>query len=220
MYDDEGRVDYRLVRATKRMANGLKADWTACYVETARTARLSKKHRDRIMRTLRLAERLGADTTILTGEKTAEEVVNYARRRNVTKIVIGKPERARWKEILFGSTVDDLIRKSGNIDVYVITGDDRLLCLTRKEGKIRWVHSLPQWEDEKNQENPITWTGPLLVSDKLIMTSSDGYMEAMSPYDGRLVGRVEIPSATTIAPVVANGVLYLYTNDAELVALR
>ncbi|MBS1955463.1 MAG: sensor histidine kinase KdpD [Cyanobacteria bacterium SZAS-4] len=113
----------RLVRATKRMAKGLHAEWTAAYVETARTARFSQKDRDRIMRTLRLAERLGAETTILTGEKTSEELVSYARKLNITKIVIGKPAKPRWREILFGSVVDDLIRKSGNIDVYVITGD-------------------------------------------------------------------------------------------------
>jgi two-component system sensor histidine kinase KdpD len=113
----------RLVRATKRMAKGLHAEWTAAYVETARTARFSQKDRDRIMRTLRLAERLGAETTILTGEKTSEELVSYARKLNITKIVIGKPAKPRWREILFGSVVDDLIRKSGNIDVYVISGD-------------------------------------------------------------------------------------------------
>jgi two-component system sensor histidine kinase KdpD len=105
------------------MAKGLRAEWTAAYVETARTARFSQKDRDRIMRTLRLAERLGAEITILTGEKTSEELVSYANKRNITKIVIGKPAKPRWREILFGSIVDDLIRKSGNIDVYVITGD-------------------------------------------------------------------------------------------------
>lgn len=113
----------RLVRATKRMAKGLHAEWTAAYVETSRTARFSKRDRDRIMRTLRLAERLGAETTILTGEKTSEELVSYARKLNITKIVIGKPAKPRWRELIFGSVVDDLIRKSGNIDVYVITGD-------------------------------------------------------------------------------------------------
>jgi two-component system sensor histidine kinase KdpD len=113
----------RLIRATKRMAKSLHAEWTAAYVETARTARFSQKDRDRIMRTLRLAERLGAETTILTGEQTSVELVSYARKLNITKIVIGKPAKPRWREILFGSVVDDLIRKSGNIDVYVITGD-------------------------------------------------------------------------------------------------
>jgi outer membrane protein assembly factor BamB len=104
--------------------------------------------------------------------------------------------------------------------VYVLDNADRVICLTRKEGRVRWIHQLPQWDDPDHKSDAIIWAGPVLVSNKLIVTSSNGYAEAISPYDGRLMGRVEIPSATTISPVVANGVLYLYTNDAELVALR
>jgi outer membrane protein assembly factor BamB len=104
--------------------------------------------------------------------------------------------------------------------VYVLDNSNRVICLTRKEGRIRWIHQLPLYEDPDHKSDPIIWAGPVLVSNKLIVTSSNGYAEAISPYDGRLTGRVEIPSATTIAPVVANGILYLYTNEAELVALR
>lgn len=104
--------------------------------------------------------------------------------------------------------------------VYVLDNNDRVICLTRKEGRVRWIHQLPQWDDPEHKDGALIWAGPVLVSNKLIVTSSNGYAEAISPYDGRLTGRVEIPDATTIAPVVANGTLYLYTNDAELVALR
>jgi outer membrane protein assembly factor BamB len=104
--------------------------------------------------------------------------------------------------------------------VYVLDNSDRVICLTRKEGRVRWIHQLPQYEDPGHKSDPIIWAGPVLISNKLIVTSSNGYAEAISPYDGRLTGRVEIPDSTTIAPVVANGILYLYTNDAELVALR
>jgi len=104
--------------------------------------------------------------------------------------------------------------------VYVIDNNARLICLTRKEGRVRWIHQLPQYEDLEKKKDPIIWAGPVLVSDKLIAVSSNGYAEAVSPYDGKLTGRVEIPDGTNIAPVVANGILYLYTSDAELVALR
>jgi len=104
--------------------------------------------------------------------------------------------------------------------VYVLDNNARLICLTRKEGRVRWIHQLPQYEDMEKKSDPIIWAGPVLVSDKLILVSSNGYAEAISPYDGKLAGRVEIPDGTTIAPVVANGILYLYTSDAELVALR
>jgi outer membrane protein assembly factor BamB len=104
--------------------------------------------------------------------------------------------------------------------VYVLDNNARVLCLTRKEGRVRWIHQLPQYEDLEDKKDPILWAGPVLVSDKLILTSSNGYAQALSPYDGKLTGRVEIPAGTVIAPVVANGTMYLYTSDAELVALR
>ena len=104
--------------------------------------------------------------------------------------------------------------------VYVLDNNARLICLTRKEGKVRWIHQLPQYENPKDKEDPIIWAGPVLVSDRLVMTSSNGYAEAISPYDGKLTGRVEIPDGTIISPVVANGILYLYTSEAELVAMR
>ncbi|HEU0163314.1 MAG TPA: PQQ-binding-like beta-propeller repeat protein [Rhizomicrobium sp.] len=104
--------------------------------------------------------------------------------------------------------------------VYVLDDQARVICLTRKEGRVRWIHQMPQWENPEDKTDAILWAGPVLVSDKLILTSSNGYAQALSPYDGRLTGRVEIPDGTTISPVVADGTLYLYTTDAELVALR
>jgi outer membrane protein assembly factor BamB len=104
--------------------------------------------------------------------------------------------------------------------VYVLDNNARLICLTRKEGRVRWIHQMPQYEDPDNKKDPIIWAGPVLVSDKLILTSSNGYAESVSPYDGKLLGRVEIPAGTILSPIVANGVLYIYTSDAELVALR
>src|SRR5207302_9799470 len=43
--------------------------------------------------------------------------------RNVSKIVIGKPTRGFWPRLLLGSIVDTLVRGSGEIDIYVISGD-------------------------------------------------------------------------------------------------
>jgi hypothetical protein len=51
-------------------------------------------------------------------------LIAFARSRNVGKIVVGKTERPRWKEVLFGSFIDNLIRESGDIDIYVVRGDE------------------------------------------------------------------------------------------------
>jgi outer membrane protein assembly factor BamB len=104
--------------------------------------------------------------------------------------------------------------------LYVLTTDDQLLCLERKDGKVKWLHQLPRWEDEEKKEDPIEWAGPVLVSDRLVVVSSNGYAEAISPYTGSLMGRITIPAGAYIAPVVANDTLYLLTNDAQLVAMR
>ncbi len=113
----------RLVRAARRMAEGLHAKWVAVYVQTPEHARLPETDRDRVEQTLRLAEQLGAETVTLHGARVGQEILHYARARNATKILVGKPLRSRFKELVFGSVVNDLITESGEIDVYIVTGD-------------------------------------------------------------------------------------------------
>jgi two-component system sensor histidine kinase KdpD len=113
----------RLVRAAKRMAEGLGAEWIVAYVETPAQTRLTQDARDRVAQTMRLAEQLGAETHTLTGARMSDEILAFARARNVSKIVVGKPERPLWKRIAMGSIVDTLVQGSGEIDVYVISGD-------------------------------------------------------------------------------------------------
>ncbi|WHZ28219.1 MAG: Osmosensitive K+ channel histidine kinase KdpD [Nitrospira sp.] len=112
----------RLIRAARQMAADLHAKWIAVYVQLPRHLGLSQSERDRLLHTLRLAEQLGAETVTLTGENVAQEILSYARSRNATKIIVGKPLRSLWKEWLFGSVVSDLVHQSGEIDIYVITG--------------------------------------------------------------------------------------------------
>ncbi|MEI9886614.1 MAG: PQQ-binding-like beta-propeller repeat protein [Rhizomicrobium sp.] len=104
--------------------------------------------------------------------------------------------------------------------VYVLTSDQQVICLTRKEGKVKWIHQLQRWDNPESRSGAIVWAGPVLASDRLVLVSSKGIAAALSPYSGELLGKMEIPSGTYIAPVVANGMMYLYTSDAELVALR
>src|SRR5574341_574900 len=113
----------RLIRAARQMAASLHAKWIAVYVQIPRHLRLPQAERDRLAQTLRLAEQLGAETVTLTGDNVAQELLSYARSRNVTKIIVGKPVRAWWKEWIFGSVVPELVHQSGEIDIYVITGE-------------------------------------------------------------------------------------------------
>jgi two-component system sensor histidine kinase KdpD len=132
----------RLVRATRRMATRLRAEWLVVYVETPAHLRLPAADRDRVVQTLRLADQLGAETVTLSGQSVSEELFTYARTRNVSKIVVGKPARPRWREIVFGSVVEELIKHSGDIDVYVINGDQgdsRPLLTPFREHATDWL---------------------------------------------------------------------------------
>jgi two-component system sensor histidine kinase KdpD len=115
-----------LVRYAKRLADRLHAPWTALCVETRRSLQLSDEDRDRIAETLRLAERLDGEAITIpsSARRIADDVIGYAQKNNATHIVIGKSTRSRWFEILYGSIVHDLVRRSGSISVHVIAGED------------------------------------------------------------------------------------------------
>lgn len=105
--------------------------------------------------------------------------------------------------------------------LYVLNGDRQLICLTRKEGRVKWITQLQQVVDPKDKDSdPVTWSGPVLVSDRLLLVSSAGKAVSVSPYTGKIIGEVDIPDGTFLPPVVANGMVYILTDDAELVALK
>jgi len=104
--------------------------------------------------------------------------------------------------------------------VFLVTDEAELVCLSWGNGSVIWVTDLGAYEDPEGLEDPILWTGPVLVGDRLIVAGSNGEAVAVSPYDGRLLGKLEMPDAVTVPPVVANGTLYILSDDAELVAYR
>jgi two-component system sensor histidine kinase KdpD len=116
-------ISERLVRAARRLADELNAPWTVFHVELPHDVRMSTVQREQLANTMRLAEELGAKTVKRPGQSPTETILEYARRHNITKIVIGKPLRPRWMEWVRGSVVDQLTRDGGPIDVYVISGD-------------------------------------------------------------------------------------------------
>jgi two-component system sensor histidine kinase KdpD len=110
----------KLVRTTRRLSDELNAEWFAVHVKLTSKPELDPDNLERIGKTLQLAEELGARTRTLVGRTIPEAVLAYAKKHNVTKIVVGKPIRPHWRELLSGSIVDQIIYASGDIDVYVI----------------------------------------------------------------------------------------------------
>ncbi|WP_044236430.1 sensor histidine kinase [Chondromyces apiculatus] len=113
----------RLIRAAARMAAGLRCPWVAAYVEAAPLGRQGDEDRARLEAHLRLAESLGGAVTRLSAGRVSESLLGYARRNNVTRLIIGKPTHSRVRDRLRGSLLDEVVRGSGDIDVHVISGD-------------------------------------------------------------------------------------------------
>ena len=119
-----GELAERLIRAGRRLAAALHAEWIVAYVETPRLQRLPAAERDAIMQNLRLAETLGADTVTLSAQEMSTAILDYAHEKNVTKIVLGKPTRTGWRRWLLGSVVDTVVRQAEDIDVFLLSGED------------------------------------------------------------------------------------------------
>jgi two-component system sensor histidine kinase KdpD len=113
----------RLVRSARRLAFELGAEWTALYIETPGSARISSQVQDRITESLSLAQRLGAKAVTIQRDSIASGAVEYAKKNNVTKIVLGKPTRGIWQILTGGFLINQIIRQSEDIDVHLVKGD-------------------------------------------------------------------------------------------------
>ena len=104
--------------------------------------------------------------------------------------------------------------------LYTLTGNEELAAIERSTGRIIWVKALPRWTNPENFEGPIVWTGPLLVSDRLIVASSHGIAVAISPYSGQILGSENMPDGVSVPPIVAGNMVYFLADDATLAAYQ
>lgn len=104
--------------------------------------------------------------------------------------------------------------------VYVLSNENELFCLTRRGGRVRWMKQLPKFENPKKKKDPIRWSGPVLAGNRLVLAGSHGEAVMVSPYNGEVLGKLELPDSVSLPPVVAGGTLFFLTEDAELVTYR
>lgn len=105
--------------------------------------------------------------------------------------------------------------------VFLVSTDQEAMAINAMDGRIAWITPLPRWEDPQKRKNPLTWYGPLLVSDRLIVAGTSEEALAISPYTGELLGRQRLSGvASPVAPVVADGTVLMVTDDGRIVALR
>ena len=116
-------VSYRpganaLVRHARRLADRLRASWTAIHVETGYVE--SETERDRVAAALRLAERLGGTALTVTAASEAEGALQYARANNAAHIVLEAPRGAKWRTLFAQSTAQQIIRRGGELNIHIV----------------------------------------------------------------------------------------------------
>lgn len=104
--------------------------------------------------------------------------------------------------------------------IYVLSITAELICLSRRDGRVRWVKKIQRYENEKERKGPLSWTGPVLAGDRLLVAGSNREIWSFSPYTGESLGRIRLSGPIYIQPAIANETVYVLTADADLIALR
>jgi outer membrane protein assembly factor BamB len=170
------------------------------------------------------------DTLTRTGNTTSLTIINDIAGRPVVdrNLVFAVSHSGTLAAINFRSGSRAWTRNIAGIQtplvageyIFIVSTDGQVVCMNRGDGRVRWTTQLPAFGDPTGKRDPIVWTGPLLVSNFLVLVASTGTAELLSPFTGQKLGETAIPDGTFIPPVVANGMMYVLTNEAQLVALR
>jgi two-component system sensor histidine kinase KdpD len=131
----------RLVHAARQMANSLRAEWIAVHVQTPQDYRRTLTERQTLEQAFALAQAHGARVETLSGQNALTALLDYAREQNVTKLVVGKHFHGRWRQALHTALADELIRRSGDMNVFVVTGEQPITAaeLPPKTSRPGWL---------------------------------------------------------------------------------
>lgn len=104
--------------------------------------------------------------------------------------------------------------------VFALTDEGKLLCIARTSGKVRWLTQLARFKNEKKRKNPIFWTGPVLAGNRLWIANSEGLVASANVADGTVSDFTRLGKGVSLAPVVANGTLYVLDDGGRITAFR
>ena len=104
--------------------------------------------------------------------------------------------------------------------VFVMTSDAKMLCVQRASGKVRWISQLQRYTKEKKKTGAITWRGPVLAGNRLIVASSEGEVWSIGTDEGALAPVFTAKGSISVSPIVANNMLYLLDDDGNISAFR
>lgn len=158
-----------------------------------------------------------ADITAVSGMPVIERGTVYASAQGGITIALDiRSGRRLWEREVASAETPWV---AGDALFLMSQGAD-LLCMGREDGRIRWLQTLPRFQDEQRSRDPITWSGPTLAGGRLLLTNSLAQLLEVDPTSGNPLARIKLPDPVLLPPAIAGGTLYLLTEDADVVAIR
>jgi outer membrane protein assembly factor BamB len=104
--------------------------------------------------------------------------------------------------------------------LFALSRDAEMVCLSREDGRVRWITQLPRFQNEERRRNPIAWGPPLLAGGRVIVTGNHGQMLELAAASGEILSRLRLPAGATLQPAIANSSAYVLTDNGAVVCLR
>ncbi len=104
--------------------------------------------------------------------------------------------------------------------VYTVTTDGQVVCMSKLNGAVVWITQLQAFKNEKKRKKRIAWIGPVMAGERLLTISSRGQAVELNPFTGDITREFKMGDDVFVPPVIANGTVYVLTDNAKLVALR
>jgi outer membrane protein assembly factor BamB len=153
----------------------------------------------------------------IAGRPSIQDGVVYAASHSGVLAAIDARSGARIWETVFGSRLGPVI---GGEFLFIVGTGGKVACFSKIDGKVVWVRDLPEFRNEREKKNRIVWTGPLIASNRLVITSSEGDVIALSPQNGETVAELKVGQPVYIEPIAAAGRIFVLGDKGSLVAIR
>src|SRR5206468_3379011 len=133
---------------------------------------------------------------------------------------------ARWSLPVVGITSP---YPAGDV-VYVVAVDGKLICASRESGQIYWIQDMnagykPRkvggvWGIGSHLAPKPLWSNPILANNRLLLVSSTGELAAVNAKTGAVDRRITLGAPALIGPIAAGNMIYVVTDNGQLIALR
>lgn len=153
----------------------------------------------------------------IAGRPSIEDGIVYAASYSGVVAAIDARSGQRIWNILFGSRQGPVI--SGPY-LFVVGVEGQVACLNKIDGKVIWVRDLPAYKNETRKQNRIVWSGPVIASDRVVVTSSEGKLVALSAKTGETVGELKLGGDIYVPPIAAAGRIFVVSDSGQLTAIK